>query len=85
MRDIVNGVLLAGPGPVVQEVVDVHFELLQLVLLHVGNVILQLLQRGQLHVRHHAALFVQTPHDACHQTEQETKTTRKETSNFEAH
>lgn len=68
MRDDINCVLLAGSRPVVKEVVDVNFEFLQLVLLHVSNVILQLLQCCQLHIRHHTTLLVQSPHDARHQT-----------------
>lgn len=69
MWDNINRVLLAGTGPIVQEVVDVHFEILQLILLHVRNVVLQLLQCGQLHVRHHAAILVKAPQNAGHQTE----------------
>lgn len=68
MRDDVDCVLLAVSGPVVQEVVDVHFELLQLILLHVRNVVLQFLQCGQLHVGHHAPLLVKSPHDTGSQT-----------------
>jgi len=56
-------VLLAVAGPVVQKVVDVHFEILELVLGHVGHVVLQLVHGGQLGVRHHAALLVQAPYD----------------------
>lgn len=84
MWDVVNGVLLAVTRPVVQEVVDVHFELLHLILLHVGNVVLQLLQRGQLHVRHHAPLFVKAPHDAGHQADHEERTMKSMSSAVQA-
>lgn len=68
MGDDFNCVLLAVPWPIVKEVVDVNFEFLQLVLWHVSHVVLQFLQCGQLHIRHHASLLVQSPHDAGHQT-----------------
>lgn len=67
--DVIDCVLLAATGPVVQEVVNVHFQLLQVVFWHVGDVVLQLVQRGQLHVRDHAPLLVEAPQDASHQTE----------------
>lgn len=77
--------LLAVTGPVVQEVVDVHFELLQLILLHVSNVVLQLLQCGQLHVRHHAPFFVKAPHDAGYQADHKKETKKEKTRDFEGH
>lgn len=79
MWDVVDCVLLAVSRPVVQEVVDVHFELLKLILLHVSDVVLQLLQCGQLRVRHHAPLLVKAPQDAGHQTA--TKKKKKNNNN----
>lgn len=69
MGDFFNPVLLAGPGPVVHKIVDVHFEVLQIILFHVLDVVLQLVQRGQLHVRHDAPVLVEAPQDAGHQTD----------------
>ena len=78
MKSVINAVLLAAAGPVIQEVVDVHFEVLQIVLRHVSNVILQLLQCYHLRVRHHAPIFVKAPQDASPQTDHRQKTIEEE-------
>lgn len=53
--DAVQCVWFAGPRPAVKEVVYVDFKVLE--------VILVLLQRGQLHVGNHASLLIHTTLD----------------------
>lgn len=68
MRDAVHRVRFAGARPEVEEIVYVDFEVLQVVAGDVTDVVLQLVQGGQLHVRHHAALLIQTPQDTGGET-----------------
>lgn len=69
VRDAVHRVRFAGTRPEVEEIVYVDFEVLQVIAGEVADVVLQLVQGGQLHVRHHTALLIRTPHDASGETE----------------